>query len=103
MYSGHKRAHGMKFQSVVTPDGFFACIFGAVNGNRHDLHMLNESLLLPRHQDLMPGGKYREQDVGEDGHNNEPVYLLYADPAYPQLANVFGGFRNPAPGSHEAL
>ena len=25
LYSGHKRAHGIKFQSVVTPDGLFAC------------------------------------------------------------------------------
>ncbi len=28
MYSGHKRIHGMKFQSVVTQDGHFACMFG---------------------------------------------------------------------------
>jgi hypothetical protein len=102
MYSGHKRAHGMKFQSVVTPDGLFACMFGAVNGNRHDSHMLNESLLLPRLQALMPAGRYRVHD-GNGDNNDDPVYSLYADPAYPQSAYVFGGFRNPAQGSREAL
>jgi hypothetical protein len=29
LYSGHKRAHGIKFQSVVTtPDALFACFLG---------------------------------------------------------------------------
>jgi hypothetical protein len=54
MYSGHKRTHGMKFQSVVTPDGLFACMFGAINGNRHDSFMLTESELLPTLRNLMP-------------------------------------------------
>jgi hypothetical protein len=31
------------------------------------------------------------------------VYNLYADPAYPQSAYIFGGFRNSAPGSREAM
>ncbi len=31
MYSGHKGTHGMKFQSVVTLDGLFAYMFGAVS------------------------------------------------------------------------
>jgi hypothetical protein len=29
-YSGHKRSHGIKFQSVVTPDGLFALMFGPI-------------------------------------------------------------------------
>ena len=28
MYSGHKRCHGIKFQSVVTPDGLVALLYG---------------------------------------------------------------------------
>ena len=32
-YSGHKRYHGLKFQSVVTPDGMFGHFFGPTNGN----------------------------------------------------------------------
>jgi hypothetical protein len=96
MYSGHKRHHGMKFQSVVTPDGLFACMFGATNGNRHDSHMMTQSGLLQKLRTLMPAGN--EQDGGEDH-----IFALYADPAYPQSAHIFGGYRQPAPGSREAL
>ncbi len=100
MYSGHKRAHGMKFQSVIAPDGIFACLFGAVNGNRHDSFMLNESKLMPRLRGMMPAGI-----IGGGGLDADPVdrvYSLYADPAYPQSAYIFGGFRNPPDGSREA-
>jgi len=95
MYSGHKRNHGMKFQSVVTPDGLFACMYGAINGNRHDSYMLTQSELAPRLRLLMPA------DGNDQGGGD--VYNLYADPAYPQSAYIFGGFRNPAPGSREAI
>ena len=37
MYSSHKQCHGIKFQSVVTPDGLFASMYGLVSGNRHDM------------------------------------------------------------------
>lgn len=96
MYSGHKRIHGIKFQSVVTPDGFFACMFGAINGKRHDSYMLTESGLLQSLRAMMPAGENEQ-----DGENN--IYSLYADPAYPQSAYIFGGYRNPRPGSREAL
>ena len=85
----------MKFQSVVTPDGLFACMYGAINGNRHDSYMLTQSELVPRLRLLMPA------DGNDQAGGN--VYSLYADPAYPQSAHIFGGFRNPAPGSREAM
>jgi hypothetical protein len=100
MYSGHKRAHGMKFQSVIAPDGIFACLFGAINGNRHDSFMLNESELMPRLRDMMPAGIIG--GGGLDADLVDRVYALYADPAYPQSAYIFGGFRNPPDGSREA-
>jgi hypothetical protein len=46
IYSGHKRCHGLKFQSVTIPDGLMACLFGPINGNRHDSYMLAQSQLL---------------------------------------------------------
>ena len=30
MYNGHKRVHGIKFQSVVTADGMIASLYGPV-------------------------------------------------------------------------
>jgi DDE superfamily endonuclease len=88
LYSGHKRCHGLKFQSVTTPDGLIALLFGPVNGNQHDSFMLCNIHLLPMLHDLFPEGGKR--------------YSLYGDPAYPQSELLFGGFR-PAAGSEEAI
>jgi hypothetical protein len=90
-YSGHKRTHGVKFQSVVTPDGLIACLFGPIPGSRHDSFMLAESGLLQQLTEIMP--------------RNQPgvqIYSLYGDPAYPQSQYLVGGYRNPAPNSVEA-
>ena len=40
VYNGHKKCHALKFQSVVTPNGLIANMFGPVEGRRHDCSML---------------------------------------------------------------
>ena len=35
--NGHKRVHGIKFQSVVTPNGLIAKLFGPVEGRKHGM------------------------------------------------------------------
>jgi hypothetical protein len=65
-------------------------------GNRHDLYMLTESGLHQTLRNLMPTGNAQ-------GGDDDGIYSLYGDPAYPQSAHVFGGFRNPPPDSPEAL
>jgi hypothetical protein len=97
MYSGHKRTHGMKFQLVVTPDGIFASMLGAIRGNQHDSYILTEGGLLQALCKLMLTG-----NAQEGGNHDDDVNSLYGDPAYPKLAHIFGGFRNPPPGSPEA-
>jgi nuclease HARBI1 len=92
-YSGHKRSHGIKFQSVVTPDGLFALMFGPIMGNRHDSYMLAKSELIPKLREFMP-------DVADPPA--PAVFSLYGDPAYPQSEYIFGGYRNPRAGSPEA-
>ena len=52
MYNGHKHCHGIKFQSIVIPDGLFASMHGPVNGNRHDSFLLSISELLDKLQTL---------------------------------------------------
>jgi hypothetical protein len=46
VWSGHKRVHGLKFQSVILPDGMFGSLFGPVEGRRHDATLLKESGLV---------------------------------------------------------
>lgn len=43
MYNGHKRVHGIKYQSVVTPNGLIANLSGPFEGKRHDSVMLHGS------------------------------------------------------------
>jgi hypothetical protein len=89
LYSGHKRCHGVKFQSVVIPDGLIALLYGPIPGSRHDGFMLGESGLLPLLRDAMPPDSPR-------------IFALFGDAAYPQSAYLFGGFRQPVPGSQRA-
>lgn len=79
MFSGHKRVHCLKFQSVVAPNGLIAHMFGPIEGRRHDAFMLGVSGLtdkLSRFQ--TPTG--------------EP-YVVYGDPAYGLARNIIGPFR----------
>lgn len=70
VYNGHKRVHGLKFQSIMAPNGTIAHFYGPVEETRHDPGLLRESgveIDIHRHMTTP---------------NNE-VYCLYGDPAYP--------------------
>ncbi|XP_072380479.1 uncharacterized protein [Diabrotica undecimpunctata] len=67
-YSGHKRLHCLKFQSVLCPDGIIISLKGAFEGRRHDAGILRESGL---YEEL-------EQNVTFPNHR----FCLYGDQAY---------------------
>ena len=90
VYMRFKKCHGLKFQSVLIPDGFIACLYGPVPAKTHNARLLRESQLLEQLQTVMT----------EDGNN--PIYALYGDLAYAQSAYVLGGFRNVDTNSDEA-
>ena len=46
LYNGHKQLHTLKYQSVTTPSGIIANLFGPVEGKRHDCAVLEMSGLL---------------------------------------------------------
>ncbi|KAK3260083.1 hypothetical protein CYMTET_30946 [Cymbomonas tetramitiformis] len=69
LYSGHKRVHGIKFQSVEAPCGLIVHLFGPIAGHRHDSFMLRESRLLEQLEEY-----FSDKDV---------IFLIYGDPAYP--------------------
>ena len=70
IYNGHKKVHGIKFQSVTIPNGLIVNLFGPVEGRRHDSAMLVMSNLL---QHL---NTYSHDPAGN-------VLCLHGDPAYP--------------------
>ncbi|ETP45982.1 hypothetical protein F442_07710 [Phytophthora nicotianae P10297] len=43
VYNGHKRKHGLKFQTLVTPDGLIIHLFGQFPGRNHDIKMFAKS------------------------------------------------------------
>lgn len=83
-YSGHKRAHGIKFESVTFPSGFIGRLSGPVEGQRHDRILLRESGLLESLQHAVTAG-----------------YCLYGDPAYPLTPNLIIGYRGSGLSSSE--
>ena len=80
MYNGPKRVLGIKFQSVVTPNGLIANLSGPFEGKRNGSVMLHEFGLL---NGLRQVAFYK-------GH---PL-CLYGDPAYPLGVHLQAPFRN---------
>jgi nuclease HARBI1 len=66
IYSGHKRKHGLKFQTLAAPDGLIVHIWGAIEARRHDITLLRLSKL---------ESTLKSDEVFKG-------YLVYGDPAY---------------------
>ena len=79
IYWGYKKLHGLKYQSVIGPNGLIIDLFGAIVGRRSDSYMLARSQLLARMAALC-------QAAGN------PFYL-YGDPAYPLSMYILRGYK----------
>ena len=75
VYNGHKRVHAIKFQSIVTPSGMIANLYGPVEGRRHDSGMLAMSGLLD------------ELETYSFSPTGQPL-CIYGDPAYPYRVHL---------------
>ena len=64
----------IKFQSVLVPNGYIACLHGPVPAKTHDAKLLCQSNLMEQLHMAMP-----------DDNLNGPIYSLYGDLAYPNL------------------
>ena len=79
--NGHKRVHGIKFSSIVCPDGMIANLHGRIKGRRDDSFMITRSGILDQleHFSFWP---HRE------------ILCVYGDPDCPlrgQLQTPFRG------------
>lgn len=88
LYSGHKRVHCLKFQSVVTPNGLIASLMGPFLGRRHDAGIFHESRIQEQLQ--------QKTDV------NGNLYYLYGDAAYPLIPSIITPYKgaNISPEQH---
>ena len=91
VYTKWKKCHGIKFQSVLVPDGYIACLYGPVLAKTDDAKLLRQSNLMEQLHNVMP-----------DDNSNGPIYSLYGDLAYLQSSYFHGGFRNVINGTDEA-
>ena len=91
VYTKWKKCHGIKFQSVLVPDDYIACLYGPMLAKTHDAKLLCQSNLMEQLHNVML-----------DNNSNETIYSLYGDLAYPQSSYLLGGFRNVINGMDEA-
>ena len=91
VYTKWKKCHRIKFQSVLVPNGYIACLFGPVLAKTHDAKLLRQSNLMQQLCNVMP-----------KDNSNGPIYSLYGDLAYPQSSYLLGGFQNVINGMDEA-
>ena len=68
VYNGWKHAHGLKFQSIVAPDGILLHLDGPYLGRHHDAWVLQVSGLL--------------EILDVQLQKGEKSYCIYGDPAY---------------------
>lgn len=83
VYNGHKRKHGLKFQSVVIPNGMIASLHGPYEGRKHDSSMLHDTNLL--------------NELRQNAWANGYPLCLYGDPAYPLNPHLQMPFRRAQP------
>ena len=76
---GIKKVHAIKVQSVVSPNGLVANLYGVVEGKRHDSGMLAMSGL----------DALQRYSVSPYGH----ILCIYGDPAYPLRLCLQAPFR----------
>ncbi|KAK3087535.1 hypothetical protein FSP39_007238 [Pinctada imbricata] len=89
VYSGHKRVHGLKFQSIMAPNGIIAHFYGPIEGRRHDAGMLRESGVETEMQHMM-------------NRPNNDVFCVYGDPAYPLTPYIVPPFRGAVISANQA-
>ena len=88
-FSGQKRVHCLKFQSLVMHNGLIGHLFGPMGGLLHDAILLRESGLLDQIQPLYL----------RDGH----PFTVYGDPAYLTREHIISQIRRQNPNQQEQL
>ena len=69
-YNRDKPKHGLKYQSITTPNGIITNLFGPVEGRLHDSSMLVMSGMMPVLEN------FSVETIGDR-------LCIYGDPAYP--------------------
>lgn len=74
VYNGHKRAHALKYQAVMTPDGIILHLYGPVEGRRHDWTLYTRSEMDGQLESTLFCDGIQYCIYGDSGYN-ERAYL----------------------------
>ena len=90
----HKQCHRFKLQSVETPDGLSASMYGLDIQNRHDSLFLSNNSPYSKQQEFVP------DDATCDAQ--ALIYSLCGDSTFPKILHIFGRYQTPTDGSTQA-
>lgn len=86
VYNGHKRKHALKFQTLLTPDGLIAHLYGPFSGRNHDIKMYSESGLAER---IRRDSRFRNYRIfGDCAYGRDDVMLSPFDGAIANLTDA---------------
>lgn len=88
-YSGYKKLHGLKFQSIVAPNGLIVDLFGPCLARRSDSYMLNQSRFIGRMEALC--------------RHEGTIYYVYGDPAYTLSRYILRGYKGAMTAAQQAF
>jgi hypothetical protein len=83
VYNGHVKYHGLKYQSIVTPDGITVSLYGPYVGRIHDKKMFDKTGVFEK---LVATLDYR-------GVNGQ-YYAIYGDSAYQESSALIRPFKD---------
>ncbi len=91
IYSGKHHRPGLRFQTVVAPNGLLIHVYGPVAGRPHDANMLKQSGL------MRPLARLYRWGLANNPVNSDPIpsrgLNIYGDAAYPQREGMFSAYK----------
>jgi DDE superfamily endonuclease len=73
MYSGHKKIHGFKYQSIYLPNSMYGHIYGPVLGSRRDSYMWDVSGIRPQLEQMFP--RHEFQLYGDSAYASSGFFI----------------------------
>jgi hypothetical protein len=92
IFSGHKKRPGLKFQTVIAPNGLLINAYGPAPGRNHDSNVLTKSGILPTLRQLHAWGVLN-QPANYDPSMPLRGISIYGDSAYPKRLGLFSAYK----------
>jgi hypothetical protein len=75
MYTGHKRAHGLRYQGIVGPDGILLHLSAAYTARHHDSFLVQQSAIVARMAAELGGHEGRLYIYGDEAYRGHRPWI----------------------------